>query len=256
MKNIQSQENLKSLKHSLRWISYALLLVSLISSALFYTSVARGQESAISEEQIQENLKQRLEQTLEGRSEALGIKRAWVGDLESIANNTLTIETRNGPKLASVSAETSFVRLPGRENIDQDDLEIGSHTIAMGIINGKKVLETKRVAVYDSAPETPTRSVNWITIGNFDLDSLELSFEFGQEQQSIAVAENSILTASQDNQIVEVEVESIADYQNAVIITETVEDKISLLRLHLIPANSQDSPENSTSKTEAGEAPH
>jgi len=150
------------------------LVQGLLFSALMFFSTSQSfsqQESSpssISEEAIKESLKQRLEKAVK-QQPVLTQKKAWVGILDSIANHTLTIETRDGPKLASISAQTTIIKLPKRTKIDIDDLEIGAHTIAMGYVNGKQVLDARRIILENKAPETDKRKVLFLTVTDINI---------------------------------------------------------------------------------------
>ena len=227
---------------SLRKISVILIGLALVSGGLFFASQASSQESsesAVSKDQIEENLKDRLQQALKENEPVAHLKRAWIGPLESIANYTLTIETKDGPKLASVSAETLFIRMPKRTTITIDDLEIGTQTIAMGTINGNKVLEALRVISYETPTEKPTREVYFANQLSYDPQEELLTFAaLSEETRSVGVTQKTLVTTSKEGEIVEADIMDLPPNSRAIIITKTdntKEESTTLLRIHILP---------------------
>ena len=229
---------------SLRKISLILIGLALVTGGLFFASQASSQEASetgVTKDQIEENLKDRLEQALKENEPVAHLKRAWIGPLESIANHTLTIETKDGPKLASVSAETLFIRMPKRTTITIDDLEIGMQTIAMGTINGNKVLEALRVISYETLPEKPVREVYFATQLSYDPqeDLITFAAQSG-ETRSVGVTQETLVTTSQDGEIVETDVKDLSPNSRAIIIIKTEtskEESTTLLRVHVFPTS-------------------
>ena len=229
---------------SLRKVSVILIGLALVTGGLFFASQASSQEaseSAVSKDQIEENLQDRLQQALKENEPVAHLKRAWIGPLESIANHTLTIETKDGPKLASVSAETLFIRMPKRTTITIDDLEIGMQTIAMGMINGNKVLEALRVISYETPPEKSVREVYFATQLSYDPqeDLLTFAAQSG-ETRSVGVTQDTLVTTSQDGEIVESDFKEISPNSRAIMIIKTEKTKaesMTLLRVHVLPTS-------------------
>jgi hypothetical protein len=119
------------------------LLLLLLIYKIFTQNFLLAQESTDSstpDSTVKESIKERLEKAVSDETIVVKIKKAWVGNLESIANHTLTIDTKEGPKLASISAETTYIRLPKRTSVKAEDLEINSFTIAIGFLNGNPYL--------------------------------------------------------------------------------------------------------------------
>lgn len=211
----------------------------LLIASLFFASSVLSQEAtspAIPDEQIKENLKERLEKAIMEKPQAAQVQRAWVGTLESIANHTLTIETREGPKLASVSAETTYIRLPKRTVVKQEDLELGSYTIAMGNLNGKQVLNAQRVIINDEPPPALNRQAHFVTILDYDSEAQILRVELPSgETLELTVTGETIVTTAADSQILEAPIEAAIPGQPAIIIAIEADQETTLLRLHFLP---------------------
>ena len=105
------------------------------------------------DERIKQKVEERIEKVLSSAEEEQ--KRALVGTLKSVANSTLTIETQTGDFQAKVATEATILD-KDREEIEIDDLNIGSNIIAMGYFDDQDVLDTKRVVMAEEfqVPET------------------------------------------------------------------------------------------------------
>ncbi|MCH7951435.1 hypothetical protein IH980_01675 [Patescibacteria group bacterium] len=224
-------------------ISLVLTAIALVSGGLLATTTVLSQEAtktAIPEQEIKESLKERLEKAIKDKDTVIRLKRAWVGTLDSIANHTLTIETRDGPKLASTSAETTFIRLPKRTKIQAQDLEIGSYTIIMGYLNGNQVLHAQRVIIDEKPKDTPKRQAHFATSLKFNTEDDFLTFDLATgETQTLQVSKDTQVTAGRDSEIEEASIDALAVARRAIIITKTDEEDngetSTLLRIHLLP---------------------
>lgn len=75
--------------------------------------------------------------------------RAYVGTVTDISEGTIQIKAGNGEILqAGVSEETTYINLLKKSAVVKNtDLAIGDYIVAMGLINGNKVLSTKRILI-------------------------------------------------------------------------------------------------------------
>lgn len=222
-----------------------LFAISILLPLLILYPGSNGQalaqdEAQVTDEHIQESLKTRLEKALEENPPQAKLKRAWVGALQSIANNTLTIETREGPKLASVSGETTFVRLPKRTAIEKEDLAIGEHTIAMGTLNGNKVLSTTRVLSYESPPLPSDRQALFATAVRFDAQNHTLTYTTASGAAAAAsLTDETIVTVTHESALREATPQDIVEGSRAILLLKTTQEEgeppqLTLLRLHLL----------------------
>lgn len=132
-----------------------LVILSLIA-VFFYSSILvsiHAQESTNSAEttdEVKQNIKERLEKAAKEEGAVLGKtdKKAYVGTLESLTQNTLTIKTLSGSKQVAV-AENAKIIGAKREALKVDDLEIGSYLIAMGFTTDNDFLDGRRIVVTD-----------------------------------------------------------------------------------------------------------
>lgn len=159
------------------------LLVTMFAFSTLISTVAKAQTAddstasgEIDDQTITENIKKRLEKVSGKIDDIVTEKKklALIGTLESIANSTLTITGDSDISLASVSAETAFIRNPGNDDIDLDEVAIGDFIIAMGYLNGSEVLEARRVIVSNEQPEPTTKKSAIGRIADLNLDDDEL----------------------------------------------------------------------------------
>lgn len=121
-------------------------------------------QPTVSATDIRESLQDRLRKAAEEQSGVAGQifntneKRAIVGTLKDLTNNTLTIQLKaGGTKLAALTEKTVFVRKG--KTAPQSDLVIGDYTIAMGYMNGNNLLEARRVVAVEKPTERTPRKI-------------------------------------------------------------------------------------------------
>lgn len=142
----------------------AILIACTLSLLLGYTQSKAQENSAsksseLDELEITQNIKERIKK-IATQSSTLSQKRkiAFIGSIEKIANETITIKTQDAINLASVSASTTYVRMPAGAESSLSDVSIGDFAVAMGFIAESEVLQTKRILLYDKTPESPKKT--------------------------------------------------------------------------------------------------
>lgn len=170
------------------------LLILLVLSP----SPAFGQatDSAEFDQKVQQSIKDRIDKVVEEKATASGEilaaktldKRAWVGTLTNIANQTLTLKTGNLTRQVSLSDATVYVQDPGRKRLAKTDLELGKTVIAMGFVNGGGVLTAKRIVVLTQPTLPPVRSVYLGTLDEFTPVKNLLTLTSLPDQQSLNVS--------------------------------------------------------------------
>jgi len=179
-------------------------MIILVALFLAFQGVVIAQEEVepeVTQEEINQNIKDRLKKVAEEQDSLVGVKRkqAMVGELESLANDTLTIKTKTEIKLASISGQTEYVRNPGSKSVEVEDVAIGDFVIAMGYVNGSEVLEARRVLLYSSAPEEVGKSSAFGNISNIDDENETFTFTtpIGDEI-NLEISKNSSLFVSNE----------------------------------------------------------
>lgn len=100
---------------------------------------------------VKEKVQEKLDEVKKGE------KRAFVGEISDLTDSTVFLTTRSGEKQVKVNPEAEIIDQK-RNRIEMADLEIGNLVIAMGYLEGKEILDAKRVAVI-SPPKVAKREV-------------------------------------------------------------------------------------------------
>ncbi len=188
-------------------------LIKLLSIVLFISQlhpfIAHAQQqvvestpattsSPIDPDSIKDNIKERIKQVVESSSPtALGITnsepKGWVGSVESIANETLTITSETTSRLVSFSPNVVIIK--DEEEVDLEDIAIEDSIIAMGIVDENDILEAKRILVLEEAPTKSTKKTLIGTVVETDLieDSIFLNTSQSLEPIEVFVTRSSII---------------------------------------------------------------
>lgn len=104
--------------------------------------------SPISEEQITENLKKRLQETIGETTEAEELSyKSFVGVIRDVIKDTLVIEDKDGKKKIVIKEGASIVRSPGNKTIPVDSIRIEDNIISIGKLKESDELEAVRIIV-------------------------------------------------------------------------------------------------------------
>lgn len=205
---------------------------------LFYCySLAFAQEGTPSGEteekaqQIREAVQEKI------KSYATGKPYAFVGTIKTLANLALTIETKNGIKQASTSAETTLFRIikKTKKEIEFSDLELQESVIAMGYLNESGALDVKRlIATEITLP--PTREIIMGNVSEIEKSVLTVKGLKDEETWEIKIDANTEMTRKEKGEMTEIELEDIGLDDRLIAICKPSEaDKpLTALRLHLL----------------------
>lgn len=113
------------------------------------------EKTATDESNTKSNLEVIRERVMEEISSKSLKKLAYVGTITDINSGSIQIKSLEGDiKQLSLSDDASFVNtLKNNIEVKQNDLAIGDFIVAMGIVNGNKVLDTKRILISKMYPE-------------------------------------------------------------------------------------------------------
>lgn len=141
---------------------------------------------------LSEIVKKRIQGLIEEQATRKTQSLAY-GKLASIVTNTLSIETDNGVKLASTSAETSYIRLPGSTKISHEDLAIDEYIVAIGPENDNQVISALKVLSQKTPPENSVIKSFFGVIYTYDSKKYILTLENPQtkEQRVFTVGRKS-----------------------------------------------------------------
>lgn len=116
---------------------------------------------------IKENVKKRLLNKIQGTN-SINKPSAITGRLSSIANETLTLETVTGMKLASTSAITRFQNANDSSPAKAEDLAIDNYLVVIGNINATQVVDADTIIVHDKKPEITTTQTEFGQLTSYD----------------------------------------------------------------------------------------
>lgn len=121
--------------------------------------------SAVSEDEVKEKIKERLEETVrEGLEKIKGVITqekenqlyAWVGTITIVNKDKLQIQTKTDLCETQVASNAAIYFLPtakGKQTIKAGDIKKGQFVIAMGPKIEDKLILGKRILTMDEAPE-------------------------------------------------------------------------------------------------------
>jgi hypothetical protein len=184
--------------NKLRLITTLITLGLLLPVTPGYSQDATG-SAEIDLDLIKENVRKRIQDVvkIQGEQDLVKTPIAYTGVLLSLANDTLTIETQEGVKLASLSAQTTYARLPDESSANLDDISIEDYVLALGFINGSDVMDARRIISQKTIPQPSDKSVFYGYIDSFD--SVTNSFTLTNPQTAETV--NLVYTRQSDLQV-------------------------------------------------------
>lgn len=147
-------------------------------------------------EEITESVKERLQSVVRDRSSLglSGIPVAYMGILQSVSGNTLSLLTDDGLKLASISATTSYQKPPAKKSVTLDDVPIDSYVTAIGTAKTEAVLDTQAVLIQDTPPASPSTAIAYGTVVAYDTKDFQLELIPSQgEPQTFLVSRKATL---------------------------------------------------------------
>ena len=145
--------------------------------------------------------------------------KAYVGTVTDISGDTIQIKSANGEILqAGVVEETTYVNLLKKAiAVKKIDLAIGDYVVAMGLLNGNKVLSAKRILITSELVDLPAqagdkRQIAWgkiskitktkLTIVDSNEKTLEISLPKkwnGPNVSELEVGQEIIVVGTRDN---------------------------------------------------------
>ena len=106
-----------------------------------------SQEEAVMGEKVKEirdAIKEKVREKIEEAKR--GPKRAFVGEISQIADNTLKLENRQGNREVQIDTEAAIIGLK-RETLQFEDLQPDDFVIAMGYLSEENVLLARRIVL-------------------------------------------------------------------------------------------------------------
>lgn len=184
-----------------------LIFLSLISIPLVFSKITlatTASPSAIPEEEIIDNIKERLEEVVDDKekidtiSEDLTNKNyAWVGTISEISENNITIQTLEGKKQGTLTSETTILRLVKKksEEIKPEDLEIDEYIIAMGPKSTDNTITVKRLLAAEEPESIPEKKVIWGKVS--EIDNKKITLKNNGESTTITISNKTTIKISE-----------------------------------------------------------
>jgi len=221
-----------------------LIIANLIffSCSLIPLTVFAQTETAPSpspEDLIKQKVEERIEKVVSTAEEKT--KQAFVGEIEEIANATLTLKTPSGEEKAKV-AEDAIILNSDRDEIELKDLEIGEKVIVMGFLDDQGILEARRVVIIEEFQTPNSEAIFGIVT---DISSEEKILTVKTKEETIYTVEmDSEVEISQtlDGDKETAAFKDIGENDHLVIIGETEENAKKMITarlIHLIPSEAE-----------------
>lgn len=210
-----------------RPIIFILLFLTFTSIQPIVWATESSTSAEVDEETINKNIKERIQKvTNKSVVENTPEKKAIVGTIQSVTNNSISIKTKEESRQISFEENTSFIRNPGNKTVDISDLAIDDHIIAMGLINGSEILESKRIVVSSDTPKpvNKTSAIGSIISINTRQKTIEIRTPDGQEI-SLKVSKGASLEIIEDNQRTTTTLAELVEEQKIVVVYNPSDDE-------------------------------
>lgn len=202
----------------------ALAIIFLVPN--YVIQAQEPEESPDNDNQVTENLKKRLQETLQDTDQNIvetfelpTTPRAFVGTVEDIIQDTISSSTKDGLRYITTDEDTTIIRSPGNKVIDSEDVQIEDFIIAMGYLETTEKLRAKRIIVSASLSSGLSKTTGRGIIQALDNDAISLTTIDSADQVEI-ILDSSTLIKSKD-EIIDIDDLAISD---AIIYTADIDD--------------------------------
>jgi hypothetical protein len=164
-------------------IILAIILILINTSQVYAQSATESGSPDLY--QVTENVRKRIQDVVKDKSLlSLSQETAYIGTLQTITNNTLSMLTDEGTQLASLSSKTKLIKLPSYQTILPTDLSIDGYLAAVGTPQADRVLDTIQIITQDAPPLAATDKHFYGLITQYSTDSNLLTLQNLQTNQS------------------------------------------------------------------------
>lgn len=142
--------------------------IPVVFSTEFNKYIVTNDQSEVSDEKVStdeaqtsdgaETIRERIKNEVSGKSLK---KTAYIGTITDISSGTIQIKSVQGDiKQMSLTDETTYINtLKKNVEVKAADLAIGDYIVAMGFVNGNKVLDAKRILIGSPLVENKYKSI-------------------------------------------------------------------------------------------------
>lgn len=192
--------------------------------------------------QVQDEIKEQVQQRIEGIRQAVK-KRAFWGTLKEITNSTLVLDSPRGERRVLTDKDTKFFGA-GKEQIKFEDLEIDNFIIAMGYLNENGTLTAKRIIALKTPPKPAIkRHAVYGKVSDIDEDDkiLTLSHLKTETTFKVQVVSSTIITKKVEGEMKKVVFGAI-EIGDRIVAIGTREKEGGILTakiIHVIPGKAE-----------------
>jgi len=175
-----------------------IIIIALLGLTLpqLTTQAEESTPSAVSDEEIKKKLEERMEDLAEKdleevRGEVEGETTAqlyaWVGEIEEVNDNLLSIQTEAGLYQAEIDSSASLLKFSSGEAnqpIENEEIEAGQFAITMGPKKEDRLILAKRVIIVEENPLS-TNQRQLLTGEVVEIDETEVTIEKENQEKLI-----------------------------------------------------------------------
>jgi len=209
--------------------SYSEIISTLVYSSEFAKYLNATSSGSLTSNSIRDKVQQKVD-------EALNKPKAYIGSITDIVESTIQVKSDQGEILQlSTDSQTTYLKTLTAKSTDIkfSDLAIGDYIVGMGIKNGNKVLEAKRILVVN-APEKINRNILFGRIT--DSTAKALTFETLKDKKSYQIAfdKNTDFLVKKGDKISTIKIANVNDGEDMAFIFNTVNNDGSYLARTII----------------------
>jgi len=177
-------------------------------------------------EEIRDAVKEKVREKVEAAK--AGEKRALVGELAEVFNNTLVLTTRLGEHRAQVATDAAIISQG--KTITFEGLEIGTNLICMGYLRPDEILDARRVVVEEIKKAAPEKTVVFGEIDKIDEEEEIIFVKYVQSETvwEVITTTKTDLTKKVENEIEEADFDDFSLGDRVVAIGTQTGDKNEL----------------------------
>jgi hypothetical protein len=152
--------------------------------------------SPVSEAEANENLKKRLQESLdlESNPTTTSKAKAYVGVVKDVIKDTIIMEDKDGKKDIKLQEDTTIVRSPAGTTIKPENIRIDDYIIAIGYPGEADIMLGKRLVVSAEEIKPPAKVSALGTIAKIGKNSLTLKLE--DKDQLVATTTKTIIKSA------------------------------------------------------------
>lgn len=166
------------------FLSLLALIIVLRPQSLLLAVANDATESTQSDDTITDNIKKRLQDSLESATQNVITEkeqelptdpRAFVGTVQDIIQDSISIATKDGIRYTIPDDDATILRSPGNSQIKAENIQINDFIIAMGYLQTFDKLGAKRIIVSNTITSSLNKTTGRAIIESKTSNSLTLN---------------------------------------------------------------------------------